>query len=160
MVEHAQDVFALQLLQREVGVVDHETPAPLAALDDALGQIVRRQDAVVREDDRALDHVFELTHVPGPVVGHQAIARLLGDRLHLLPLGELLQEMLHHLLDVFLPLAERRKADLDHVQPVEEVGAEGSFGHAPLQVGVGRGDEADVDLPRLRASHRDDLPFL
>ncbi len=40
--------------------------------------------------------------------------------------------------DVVLALAQRRQAQVDHVEAIEEVLAEGAVAHRLLQVGVGR----------------------
>ena len=52
--------------------------------------------------------------------------------------------------DLFAPLAQRRQPQADDVEAVEEVLAEASLGDQRLEVGVGGGDDAHVDLDRLR----------
>src|SRR6266540_6277949 len=50
------------------------------------------------------------------------------------------------------PLPERGKAELDALQPVEEVLAELTLGDQLLEVLVGRGDDADVDVDGFDAA--------
>src|SRR5438093_799695 len=50
--------------------------------------------------------------------------------------------------DVLAPLGERRDADREHLQAVEEVLAEPALRDRLLQVGVGRGDEPHVRAQR------------
>ena len=47
--------------------------------------------------------------------------------------------------DVAPPLGQRRQADGDQVEPVEEVLAEGAGGHGGAQVAVGGGDHPHVE---------------
>src|SRR2546423_11874053 len=61
---------------------------------------------------------------------------------------------------VFLSLAQRRQVDVDDVQAVVEVLAETSLLHHLLQIAVGRGDDADVDLDRLHAAEAHELALL
>src|SRR5881396_2337786 len=68
--------------------------------------------------------------------------------------------MLDHLLDVFLPLAKGREADLDHVEAVEEVRPEAILRDRTLEIGVRRGDQPHVDLAWLGPADWDDLPLL
>ena len=72
------------------------------------------------------------------------------------PLEEVIREQQH----VGLPLAQRRDEDREDVQAVEQVLAEGAGGNRVLEVGVGRGDEADVDLDRLDAADPLELALL
>ena len=55
--------------------------------------------------------------------------------------------------DVFLAAAERRELEGDDVEAVEEVFAEAALFDGLLEVDVGGGDDADVDLDLLVAAH-------
>ena len=57
-------------------------------------------------------------------------------------------------------VAQRRQRDRNHVQPVVEVLAERPFLHQLAQVGVGRGDDAGVELDRPRLADALDLALL
>ena len=58
----------------------------------------------------------------------------------------LLAEVLGEDGDLLGPVAERRDEDIDDVEAVVEVLAEASLGDGALEVPVGGGDDADVDL--------------
>ncbi len=60
----------------------------------------------------------------------------------------LAEEVLREQRRVFAAIAERGDADLDRVEPEEQVLAEPARGHFIIQVRVGRRDDADVDAPR------------
>ena len=64
-----------------------------------------------------------------------------------IPLGRLRQEMPQQGQDVLAALAHRRQTQFQDLQPVVQIGPEPPLGHATLQVGVGRGDQADVGPP-------------
>src|SRR5439155_11715396 len=159
-VQHLQDVLFLQLLEGERRRVDDQAPSVTGPKAHLLGQCVGADHAAFVEDERALHHVLQLAHVAWPVVLEQDLHRLLAHVFHP-PLGRVpLQEVIHEQRDVVPALAQRRELDRDHVEPVVEVGAEPSLRDIALQVGVGGGHQAAVDLDRLRAAHRDDLALL
>ncbi len=56
--------------------------------------------------------------------------------------------------------AERRQREGHHVQPVEQILAETARRHPGLDVAMGRGNHAHIDIETLRRSDRPDLPFL
>ena len=66
------------------------------------------------------------------------------------------QNSLHELArqdrDVLAALAQRRHVERDHVEPVVEILAEAARGDLLLEILVGRGDHAHVDLDRLGAA--------
>ena len=134
-----------------------------------------------RERHRALDGVLELADVARPVIRHQPAHAFLRDGQRrarssagglaavsgtvavaagVALLLELAEEVLHEQRHVLLPLAQRRQLHRDHVQPVEQILAELSFGDEPAQVAVGRGDDADVDLDRVRIADALELALL
>src|SRR6188768_1764748 len=99
----------------------------------------------------ALDHVLELAYVARPVVlGHQVqrVRRELEVRLEIL-LAVLHEEMLGQQRDVVLSVPERRELDGDDMQTVEKILAEPPLLHQMPQIGVGGGDNPDVDLDRF-----------
>ena len=59
--------------------------------------------------------------------------------------------------DLLAPLAQRRQPQPDDVEAVEQVLAEAPVGDERLEVGVGGGDDADVDLHRLRLAEAVDF---
>ena len=90
------------------------------------GRSSQGQRRAVGEDHRPLDHVLQLADVPRPVVGDQGLDRLVVDVADRPadPLGVPAEEVHGQLEDVLLALAERRRPDRDHVEPVEQVLAE------------------------------------
>ncbi len=54
--------------------------------------------------------------------------------------------------DVFAALAQRREVNFDRVEAEEEVCAEAAVGDFFVEVGVGRGDDADVDPAGFRGA--------
>ena len=62
------------------------------------------------------------------------------------------EEVDGQLEDVLPPLAERRRVQADHVEPVVQVLAEPPRLDQGLEVLVGRGHDPDVDADRLRAA--------
>ena len=74
--------------------------------------------------------------------------------------GEARGEMAHQLGDVLAPLAQRRHADREDVQPVVEVLAEVALLDQVDQVAVGRRDQAEVDADRTVGADRIDLAVL
>src|SRR5206468_7675879 len=89
----------------------------------------------------------------------------LHDALPILPpvlLVESRQEQLDQAGDLLAPLAERRHPELHDVEPIVEVLAKLTEAHLALQVSVGGGDHARVDVDhrvadrkstRLNSSH-------
>ena len=63
-------------------------------------------------------------------------------------------------VDVLGPLAKCGNAQIDHVQPIEQILAERAVLDRFGQVAVGGGDDADIDLDRLGAADAIDLAFL
>ncbi len=62
--------------------------------------------------------------------------------------------------DVLAALAQRRHAQRDHVEPVEEILAEGAGGDGGAEIAVGRGDDPRVGPPRLGVAHAHVLVLL
>jgi hypothetical protein len=118
--------------------------------------------AAVAQDRRALEDVPQLADVTGPAVLDEALACLArdaggrpGDAL-----GEIGEEEVAEREDVLGALAQRRKADLEHLEPVVEILAEGAALDGGTQVPVGGGDEAHVGGQPLGATHTLELPLL
>src|SRR5207302_6398 len=88
--------------------------------------------------------------------------RLAMDRtdLALVLIAVALQERIHQERNVFPPLAQGRQIDRHDVEPVIQVLAEPAGADLLEQVAVRGGDEAGVDLDRLRVADALELPFL
>ena len=96
------------------------------------------------------------------MVGDERLHGFGIDACHLAPVlgGEFAQEVVDQQRDVLAPLAQGRQAQPDDVQSIEEILAESALLHFGLQVTVGRGHDAHVDLALHHAPHRLDLAFL
>ena len=117
---------------------------------ERLGQVLRLDVAALTEDEGVLDDVLQFADVAGEIMAHergQGLVRYADDVLALLG-AVFADKMLDEQGDVLLALAQGRQADLDHVEPVEQVVAEGARPHQRLQVAVGGGDDAHVRLDR------------
>src|SRR5690606_20440412 len=116
----------------------------------------------VAEEDGALHHVLELADVARPAVGREQIDGVLLDARDALlqPRVELPEEVLDEERDVPGALAERGQADGHDVEAVEEVLAERALSDELLEIAVGRGDEADVDVDGLDAADALELALL
>src|SRR5262249_40440232 len=109
--------------------------------------LVELENGPLAEDDGALHDVLELPDVTGPAVARQASHGFRRDRAD--ALAELLhkpgQEERHQLGNVRSSAAERGDLDGEHVEPIEEVGAEPSRSNRLGEVAIRRRDDPDVD---------------
>ena len=128
-------------------------PERRPADDDARGL----DDVARRQDHRALDQVAQLAHVAGVVVGDAGCARSrarsarAGLRMRA---AKTRQEVRRERQDVLAPVAQRRHADVEHVEPVVEVEAEGAALDLVGEILVGRGDDAARSTVRSRVPPR------
>ena len=60
--------------------------------------------------------------------------------------AEFLHEIADQQRDVLLAVAKRRDVKREHVQPVEEIATKRPFVHHPLQIAIGRGNQADIGV--------------
>jgi hypothetical protein len=127
-----------------------------------LGREVELVDQLAAaEHHGALDGVLELTHVARPAVVAHAVQRGLGEAGD--PLAVLDRVDAHEVVgeqrDVLEAVAQRRDADRDDVDAIEQILAEAAGLDLVAEVAVGRADEAKVDLGHAPAD-RLDLPLL
>ena len=121
-----------------------------------------QQTTFTAQNDRAFDHVLQLAHVTGPVVGLQGGEAIVGytfDADAMFP-AKTLHELLRQKGNVFLALPQRRDVDRHHVQAEKQILPEFFALDALLHVAVGRGDDAYVHLDRPVAAHTLKFPFL
>ena len=165
LVVGLQDQLALEILedlgQRHLAR-GHGERVLAGAAAHARGQRAEIDLGALGEHQRLLDHVLELAHVAGPVVGHEP-----GQRGVVEPVdgrvgarAELGDEVRDEARDVVLALAQRRHVARHDVQPVEEILAEAPGGDLGFEVLVGRRDDAHVDLDRLLAADALELALL
>ncbi len=114
------------------------------------------------EQQRALDQVLELSDVALVVVGLEGRRGFGAEpRARLAELArDASQEVLGQQRDVLGPLHQRRHADGKHAQPVVQVLAEPACPDLGVEVPVGGGDHAHVDVEGPGRADRHDLPLL
>ena len=80
-------------------------------------------DAVVAEDDRPFNAVFQLAHVARPVVAHHHVnsGRRNAVHLHAVLVGVLFEEVVGELEDVGFALAQGRNEDGKDIEAVEKI---------------------------------------
>ena len=131
---------------------------------DRFGQVVAPEHRAVRQGDARLDGILQLADVPRPGMPQQGLHGVggdLGDLGAALGLCLVLLEEVHgQQRDVLGAVAERGQVDPDHVQAVEQVGAEPALLDLLLQDLVAGRDDPDLDLDRLGAAHALELPGL
>ena len=101
-----------------------------------------------REQDGAVDGVLELAHVAVPRMGVQHLACLGRQRAfgNAVGLAEAVNEVLGQLVDVERALAQAGQAQIDDIEAEEQILAESSALDLLLEVTIGRGDQADIDV--------------
>ncbi len=116
----------------------------------------------VRHEDRPFDGVGELTDVAGPLVSLQRAQGGLveTDQRFAVLLGEAAEEVVGEEWDVFRPIAQRRQPDLHRVEPEEEVFPESPGRRLGPEIGVGRGQDPDIDRRCLGTAHPFELAGL
>src|SRR6266478_7291281 len=114
------------------------------------------------EDHSALDEVLQLADIPRPFAVRQRLHCGGGNRIDLLLhlSCALLDEVTNQQGNVLPPLPQRRNTDREHVQAVVQIAAKLALVDHFLQVTVGGGDQAHVDLPGVGASYSFEFTFL
>src|SRR5712692_6974459 len=133
-----------------------------AAAGDRVGKQVGADLRSRGEHHRPLDHVFQLTHVSGPGVGQQRPQRFRSEMppRAFIFFRVLLEEELHQHRNIFLALAQGREIYGDDIQAIEKVFAELAIAHKLLEVRVGSGDDAHVDLDFVHPAQVHELAIL
>ena len=131
--------------------------------DGAQAQILDIDHAAIRERQRPLQDVLQLAHVAGERIALQVAqchAGELRNALQTAALCQPLQNGVSQNAHVLLPLAQRRHAQLDHVEPIEKVLPEPSLCHALRQVLMGGADDAHIHRFFRHRPHLADALFL
>src|SRR6185312_4134743 len=115
-------------------------------------ELARRQLAIgAHRGHAALEDVAQLAHVAGPVVLLEEAQRAPGQ------LRAAAEKVPRQWRDVLLALAQGRHAHAQHRQAMIGVLAEAALAHLALEIAVGGGDDAYVDLAISRGAERLDL---
>ena len=114
------------------------------------------------EQHRPVEGVFQLAHVAAPGVGLHQRLRLAAERPHghAVHLRVLAGEVAGEFEDVGRALAQGRQAQVDDVEAVEQILAEGALLDLLGEVAVRGGQHPDVDLHRAGAADPVDHPLL
>ena len=148
----ALDVFE-DVEEAGVGVVFEQSVLEGAA-GDVAGEQASADERGGGENYAALDDVFELADVAGPLVVDESAHGVWGEfaDLEVVLFGEVVEEAVDEQGDIFSAAAQRRHLDGDDVEAVVEIVAELAFADGLAEVDVGGGDDADVDLNLLIAA--------
>ena len=117
-------------------------------------QVFDADDRAGDHDHTAFQHVLELAYVAGPVVAGEVVLGFRAEGLDgdAVVFRYLFPEMGDEERDVFTAFPQRRDGDVDDVEAVEEVFAEGAFLDHLRQVTVGGGHHADIDADAFRSA--------
>jgi hypothetical protein len=126
-------------------------------VQDAGRQVREMQQRPGIERHHALQTIHELANIARPVVPHQGLRRVVGERE---AAARLREKALDQKWNVFLAIAQRRQGQTHNVEPVKKVFAETSRCDFLLQVAVRRGHDANVDLDALQRTQRAQFLFL
>ena len=133
-----------------------------AVLKELFGEKFGPEHRAGGQDDGALDSIFQLADVSGPIVIHhnlQSFRRKLQARAVILS-AKLPQEVLGQLGNIFLALAQRREAQGNDVQAIEEVLAELAFHDHLAQVRIGRRQDAHIHFDGFGPAQPHEFTFL
>ena len=122
-------------------------PAPSRGRARAARQILELDHVGRRKRHGAFDEPLEFADVAGPVVGEQRVGRG-GRQAHRPPRPVAFQKIPRELEDVVAPLAQRRHADVDAGQPVEQIRPELSPFDKAGEAPIGRGNDPEIDAMR------------
>ena len=125
-------------------------------------QVLVGNPLFVRYGDQPLDQVLELSNVAGPPVGAEDLQRRVGNALEVLPELQVVaaQEELRERREVLDPVAQRRHADGDDLQPVIQVFAEAPLLDRLIEVDVRGGNQPEGGLDRVGSADTFDLILL
>ena len=135
----------------------------LVGHDGTQAQVLDVDHATIGKRQRSLQDVLQLAHVARERIALQVAQRHAGELRNTLQAAALcqpLQDGIGQHAHVLLPLAQRRHAQLDHIEPVEKVLPEPSLCHALRQVLVGGADDAHIHRFFRHRPHLADALFL
>src|SRR5919201_775048 len=160
-LERLQDGHLLDFGERAVRR-DHEVRRAGGFLANRFRGIGDRDLGPPRHPNPPLDRVLELPHVAGPAVTNEQVVHRRRQRLHILlvPLPELVEEVVAQQRNVLGALAKRRYAQCDGVDPEVEILTQLSFTEGRIEIDVGRADQPEVDVHDPVAADRPVLALL
>jgi hypothetical protein len=129
----------------------------LAMVRDTGWQVGEVKHGAGIECDHAVDAVFQLADIAGPIVGHD---RFGGFVIHRVRAADGCEEMLHQHRDVFAAFTQRGQGEADDVEAMIKVFAETAGGDFSRKIAVRGCDDSDIDLDALERTHRAEFAFL
>lgn len=125
-------------------------------------EVAGAEEGEVGKDGGTFDGIFEFADIAGPGMGAEGVEGALGDAAGLTGAGVdfVAEEMGDEHGDVVLAFAEGWHGDGDDVEAVEKVFAEATVADELLEVFVGGGEDADVDVDGEVVADAADFLFL
>ena len=118
-------------------------------------EVSRVENMLVRQRHGSFQHGAKLTNIAGPGIFAQPQQSVAGERDLVAPFdAEPFQEVFGKFRDVLHVIAQGRHHDLDALQPEEQVLAETVGFHVAVQIAMGGGEDAHVDLDFCLGAHR------
>ena len=121
--------------------------APMTVTVDQRRQMLAIQSGDHRiHDHYPFDYIAQFAHVARPGITHQSVDGVVGDFAGAASVGrgQVFQKMPCQHWNVFLPVAQRRYEERNHVEPVEEVFAEVSNGDFFFQIFISGSNDARI----------------
>ncbi len=150
-----QYVFAFDFLKSSGG------SRPLRRRHPQLGH-GRKEYRPLGQDHRAFDEILQFPNITRPTPRLEFADQLFGNGLYLLahPTGELLHEILRQNGNVAGPLAQRRDAYGEDIQPVKKITAKLPFVYGLGEIAIGRGHQTYIDSNGFGAAQALELLIL
>ena len=113
-------------------------------------------------DARGGNDIFQFTNVAGPGMLQEDGLRAAGQTGNIFSIGVVVffEEELHEKRNVFEAFGERRDADLNGAEAIEEIFAEASGENLGAKIAIGGGNQADIDLFDFRRADALDFAVL
>src|SRR6202166_2736425 len=116
----------------------------------------------MRNDQRALNYIAQLAHVPGPALRLKQLETFGFHAYDVFPARrrKLSQKILDQSGQILEALAQTRQLNRKNIESVVKVFPEFSFAKPRLQIAIGRGQHSHVDRHLGTAAQATDLAFL
>ncbi len=157
VIENAAEMGTQDLIQ------SHGIIAAVGSTAVSLQRHITRTDkAARRKDHSTLNDIFQLPNIAWPVVLLQEFHGTWREIMHLLALAmaSLRQEVFDQKGDVIPAFAQGRQMKHNATETVIEICTKDAGFHTGFQVGVGRGDDTDINGSGHSAADPADFPLL
>src|SRR5512140_38091 len=125
-------------------------------------QLLGLERVALTPEHRTLDHVAQLAHVTWPGVRAQRVSRGRGHPLHILSVlrAEAAHEVFGEQQHVIAAIAKRRKPEQYHGESKIEIATKRARLRLALEITVGGGEDAHIDLAIANSAHAPYHPLL